>query len=84
MATISIDKDKLELRIAKGCSYFSLDEGGSPLCRKQRKDECNLDFITKIELDCPYDCPHRDEYDVVACKLGKCGYVKNIIKEMEV
>lgn len=62
MPTITVGKDKLELAIAKKCGYFQLTDTGKPLCHKPRKGECNLDVITKIELDCPYDCPHRDEY----------------------
>lgn len=84
MPTITVDKDKLELALAKKCGYFQLSDTGEPLCHKPRKGECHLDFITKIEVDCPYDCPHRDEYKWKRCTLGKCSYVKKIINDLKI
>ena len=43
----------------------------------------DIEFIGKIELNCPHDCPHRDEYKWKKCKQGECEYVKKKIKEIE-
>ena len=80
---ITIDKTKLESYIARKCPYsYRLEESGKMLCKKPKKGTCNIAYIEKIELNCPYDCPHRDEYKWKDCKLGKCSYVKNIIDEL--
>ena len=81
---ITIDKTKLESYIARKCPYsypYRL-ESDKMLCKKPKKGTCNIDYIEKIELNCPYDCPHRDEYKWKDCKFGKCSYVKNIIDEL--
>ena len=82
MSTITIDKEKLEQYLAKFCSHYYKTENGKRLCDKKKKGECNLTFVDKIEMNCPYDCPHRDEYVGRDCTLGKCSYVKNAIKEL--
>lgn len=83
MKTITVDKEKLEALIAKKCFYYQETNGKVPMCKKQRPNECHLDFIEKIEIECPYDCPHRDEYKWKRCTLGKCGMVKKTLKELE-
>lgn len=79
---IAIDKEKLERLISRFCPYYYPMDGGD-VCSKAVRGKCNIDFIGKIELNCPHDCPHRNEYKWKKCKHGKCDYVKKKIKEIE-
>ena len=79
---IVVDKEKLERLISRFCPYYyPMDDGD--VCSKTQRGQCNIAFVDKIELNCPHDCPHRDEYKWKNCKHGKCDYVKKKIKEIE-
>ena len=80
---ITIDKTKLESYIARMCPYSYRLDSGKILCEKPKEGTCNIAYIEKIELNCPYDCPHRDKYKWKQCTLGKCSIVKKVLKELE-
>lgn len=83
MIELTIDKTRLELFLARNCPYYYPVQGsGQAMCCKKKDGACNIGFVEKIEMNCPYDCPHRQEYKWKSCTPDKCSYVKKKIKEL--